>query len=270
MSWDRCENTTALWFDKDADPSWITFDQIFGSANLPPEDLSSTKGEPITFVRGQAFEANQYHYFEFIVSGGDGLIADDVRRDALYLSLVSPASIRVSTGNVVVVSGDAAKKPAYDFYVGQNCVPQEGAWNNQGYGNVNADEKIKSVYVNVTRDGRYFIALQSRKIRYGVAAFDYTMKLSRGSLVSKYPSTRCTPLTYRCLHFPLLAVFTALGFQIDSSELVHVANSDGCCFHKALGKQKERHNVLCPCVVSHSARTSVTVYIANVACYVLL
>ena len=154
-------------------------------------------GQPITFVRGQKFENNQYHYFEFVVAGGDGLIADDVRRDAVYLSLVSPSSIRVSTGQVVVVSEDAAKKPAYDFYVGQNCVPQEGAWNNQGYGNVNADEKIKSIYVNVTRDARYFVALQSRKLRYGVAAFDYTMKLSRGSLVSKYTSTRCTPLVYR-------------------------------------------------------------------------
>jgi hypothetical protein len=131
------------------------------------------------------------------VKGGDGLIADDIRRDAVYLSLVSPASIRVATGQVVVVSEDAAKKPAYDFYVGQNCVPQEGAWNNQGYGNVNADEKMKSIYVNVTRDARYFIALQSRKIRYGVAAFDFTMKLSRGSLVSKHPTTTCTQLVYR-------------------------------------------------------------------------
>ena len=192
----RCENTTALWLDQNADPSWITFPQIFAEGDTPG-DLSSKDGQPITFVREQAFESNQYHYFEFTVSGGDGLIADDVRRDAVYLSLVSPSSIRVSKGAVVVVSGDAAKKPAYDFYVGQNCVPQEGAWNNQGYGNVNADEKMKSIYVNVTRDARYFIALQSRKIRYGVAAFDFTMKLSRGSLVSKYPSTTCTPLVYR-------------------------------------------------------------------------
>jgi hypothetical protein len=154
-------------------------------------------GQPITFVRGQKFENNQYHYFEFTVAGGDGLIADDVRRDAVYFSLVSPMSIRVSSGQVVIVSADAAKKPAYDFYIGQNCVPQEGAWNNQGYGNVNADEKMKSLMVNVTRDSRYFIALQSRKLRYGVAAFDYTMKLSRGSLVSKYDSTRCSPLKYR-------------------------------------------------------------------------
>jgi len=182
--------------DQNADPSWITFPQIFAEGDTPG-DLSSKDGQPITFVREQAFESNQYHYFEFTVSGGDGLIADDVRRDAVYLSLVSPSSIRVSKGAVVVVSGDAAKKPAYDFYVGQNCVPQEGAWNNQGYGNVNADEKMKSIYVNVTRDARYFIALQSRKIRYGVAAFDFTMKLSRGSLVSKYPSTTCTPLVYR-------------------------------------------------------------------------
>jgi len=192
----RCENTTALLEDSTADPSWITFSQVFAQANTPA-DLSSMDGQPITFVNGQAYEANQYHYFEFMVKGGDGLIADDIRRDAVYLSLVSPASIRVSTGEVVVVSEDAAKKPAYDFYVGQNCVPQEGAWNNQGYGNVNADEKMKSIYVNVTRDARYFIALQSRKIRYGVAAFDFTMKLSRGSLVSKHPTTSCTQLVYR-------------------------------------------------------------------------
>jgi len=192
----RCENTTSLLEDSTADPSWITFSQVFAQPNTPA-DLSSMDGQPITFVNGQAYEANQYHYFEFMVKGGDGLIADDIRRDAVYLSLVSPASIRVATGQVVVVSEDAAKKPAYDFYVGQNCVPQEGAWNNQGYGNVNADEKMKSIYVNVTRDARYFIALQSRKIRYGVAAFDFTMKLSRGSLVSKHPTTTCTQLVYR-------------------------------------------------------------------------
>ena len=192
----RCENTTALWMSGTADPSWITFSQVFQQENTPA-DISSKDGQPVTFVNGQAFEANQYHYFEFMVKGGDGLIADDIRRDAVYLSLVSPESIRVSTGEVVVVSEDAAKKPAYDFYVGQNCVPQEGAWNNQGYGNVNADEKMKSIYVNVTRDARYFIALQSRKIRYGVAAFDFSMKLSRGSLVSKHKQTTCTPLVYR-------------------------------------------------------------------------
>jgi len=56
---------------------------------------------------------------------------------------------------------------------------------------------MKSIYVNVTRDARYFIALQSRKMRYGVAAFDYSMRLSRGSLVSKYKTTRCQPLQYR-------------------------------------------------------------------------
>ena len=193
----RCENTTALWFDRAADPSWITFSQIFNQSNTPP-DLSSTDGHPITHVNGQAFKENQYHYFELTVSGGDRLLADDVRRqDALYLSLVSPESIRMAMGQVVLMGEDAAKKPAYDFYVGENCVPQEGTWNNQGYGNVNADEKIKSIYVNVTHDARYFITLQSRKIRYGVAAFDFSMKLSRGSLVSKYNSTRCTPLTYR-------------------------------------------------------------------------
>lgn len=179
-----------------ASESWVTFPQVFADAETPT-DVSSTDGQPITFVRGQPFESNQYHYFEFTVSGGDGNRADDVRRDAVYLSLVSPSSIRVSKGEVVVVSEDAAKKPAYDFYVGQNCVPQEGAWNNQGYGNVNADEKMKSIYVNVTMDARYFIALQSRKIRYNVAAFDFTMKLSRGSLVSKYESTKCSPLVYR-------------------------------------------------------------------------
>ena len=192
----RCDNTTRLWFDTAADPSWITFSQLFAEPSAP-KDMMPKDGQPITFVRGQKFENNQYHYFEFTVTGGDGLIADDVRRDAVYFSLVSPMSIRVSSGQVVIVSADAAKKPAYDFYIGQNCVPQEGAWNNQGYGNVNADEKMKSLIVNVTRDSRYFIALQSRKLRYGVAAFDYTMKLSRGSLVSKYDSTRCSPLKYR-------------------------------------------------------------------------
>ena len=193
----RCENTTALWMDDKADPSWITFKQVFGDKETPG-DISSKDGQPITYVRGQPFESNQYHYFEFTVSGGDGNRADDVRRDAVYLSLVSPSSIPVSKGAVVIASEDAAKKPAYDFYVGQNCVPQEGAWNNQGYGNVNADEKMKSIHVNVTMDARYFVALQSRKIRYNVAAFDFTMKLSRGSLVSKYGSTRCSPLVYRC------------------------------------------------------------------------
>ena len=193
----RCENTTALWLSADKDPSWIDFKEIF--ANRPKElsDVSPTDGRPITFVRGQPFSDNQYHYFEFKVEGGDGQVADDIRRDAVYLSLVSPEEIPVAKGQIIQVSENNAKKPAYDFYVGQNCVPQEGRWNNQGYGNVNADEKMKSIYVNVTRDARYFIALQSRKMRYGVAAFDYSMRLSRGSLVSKYKTTRCQPLQYR-------------------------------------------------------------------------
>jgi hypothetical protein len=33
---------------------------------------------------------------------------------------------------------------------------------------VNANELMKSLFVNVTMDGRYFIALQSRKMRWGV------------------------------------------------------------------------------------------------------
>jgi hypothetical protein len=171
----RCENTTALWLSADKDPSWIDFKEIF--ANRPKElsDVSPTDGRPITFVRGQPFSDNQYHYFEFKVEGGDGQVADDIRRDAVYLSLVSPDTIPVAKGQIIQVSENNAKKPAYDFYVGQNCVPQEGRWNNQGY----------------------FIALQSRKMRYGVAAFDYSMRLSRGSLVSKYKTTRCQPLQYR-------------------------------------------------------------------------
>ena len=36
------------------------------------------------------------------------------------------------------------------------------------YGNRNADELMKSIFLNVTKDGRYFIALQSRKLRWGV------------------------------------------------------------------------------------------------------
>lgn len=126
----RCENTTALFQDKTADPSWITFRQIFNDPNKP-KDVAPTDGQPVNFVRNQAFGSNQYHYFEFKVQGGDNIVADDIRRDAVYLSLVSPDTIKVSRGEVVVVSEDSAKKPAYDFYVGQNCVPQEGAWNNQ-------------------------------------------------------------------------------------------------------------------------------------------
>mmetsp|Transcript_49320 Transcript_49320/g.77047 ORF Transcript_49320/g.77047 Transcript_49320/m.77047 type:complete len:295 (+) Transcript_49320:496-1380(+) len=177
-----------------ADPTWITFSQIF---NDSARVISPSDGQPITEVDGATFPGNAYHYFEFIVQGGDGLSAEDVRRDSVFFSLLSPERLQVSRGQVVATSVDAAKRPAYDFYVGQNCIPREGSWNNQGYGNINANEKLKSIHVNVTRDGRYFIALQSRKIRYNVAAFDFTMKLSRGSLQSRFQETRCLPLSYR-------------------------------------------------------------------------
>jgi hypothetical protein len=50
----------------------------------------------------------------------------------------------------------------------------------------------------VTRDARYFIALQSRKLRYGVVTFDATMNISRGMLVSQWETTSCTDgLVYR-------------------------------------------------------------------------
>ena len=71
-----------------------------------------------------------------------------------------------------------AKKPAYDFYVGQDCIPtvcciqwmlsgwsertwiftnsQEGNWNNQGYGDIDANENMKSIVVN--GDFRAFFA----------------------------------------------------------------------------------------------------------------
>ncbi|KAJ1488354.1 hypothetical protein T484DRAFT_1616713, partial [Baffinella frigidus] len=38
------------------------------------------------------------------------------------------------------------------------------------YGNVDANETMKSIFINVTKQGRYFIALQSRELRYGVRA----------------------------------------------------------------------------------------------------
>lgn len=197
----RCENTTTLW-EKGGivDPAWITWKQIFTESKLGADDvptgLSKTDGTPITSVRDKNFVGNQYHYFEIVVQGGDGQSARDVRRDAVYFSLVSPEEIPVSQGAVTPQSKDD-KMPAWDFFVGQDCVPQEGAWTNNGYGNPNANEVMKSIVLNVTKDGRYFIALQSRAMRYKLIPFDYTMKLSRGSLVSKYEGSNCTSLHYR-------------------------------------------------------------------------
>mmetsp|Transcript_46513 Transcript_46513/g.123462 ORF Transcript_46513/g.123462 Transcript_46513/m.123462 type:complete len:156 (-) Transcript_46513:1740-2207(-) len=105
--------------------------------------------------------------------------------------------MQVSKGQIVPSTENSAKKPAYDFYVGQDCIPTEGNWNNQGYGDIDANENIKSIVVNVTRDARYFIALQSRRMRYGVSVYDSTMKLSRGSLDARFAQTRCFPLVYR-------------------------------------------------------------------------
>jgi len=192
-----CQNISDLWYSDSADPSWITFSQIFNATGAP-QDIYPNNGAPIVSVRGQVFPGNQYHYFEFLVQQGDAYAAKDARRDSIYLTLVSPQSIPVANGKVSTASSvDSAKLPAYDFYVGQGCIPQEGSWNNQGYGNINANEKVKSIHVNVTQDGRYFIALQSRKERYSVAAFDFTMKLSRGSMVARSQQTRCTQLIYR-------------------------------------------------------------------------
>ncbi|EKX36293.1 hypothetical protein GUITHDRAFT_117521 [Guillardia theta CCMP2712] len=192
-----CQNISELWNSNSADPSWITFSQIFNATGAPT-DIYPNNGAPIVSVRGQVFPGNQYHYFEFLVQNGDAYAGTDARRDNIFLTLVSPQSIPVAKGQVSTVSSvDSAKLPAYDFYVGQGCIPQEGSWNNQGYGNINANEKVKSINVNVTQDGRYFIALQSRKERYSVAAFDFTMKLSRGSMVARNKNTRCTQLVYR-------------------------------------------------------------------------
>eukprot|EP00291_Cryptomonas_curvata_P018422 CAMPEP_0172174940 /NCGR_PEP_ID=MMETSP1050-20130122/13944_1 /TAXON_ID=233186 /ORGANISM="Cryptomonas curvata, Strain CCAP979/52" /LENGTH=294 /DNA_ID=CAMNT_0012846973 /DNA_START=528 /DNA_END=1413 /DNA_ORIENTATION=+ len=166
---------------------------------VPPAGLSEPfkQGHIVTSIGSQTFPQNIYHYFELLVKGGDDLQAADSRRDLVYYSLVSPDSMQVSKGQIVPSTQNSAKKPAYDFYVGQDCIPTEGNWNNQGYGNLDANENMKSIVVNVTRDARYFIALQSRSLRYGVSAFDFTMKLSRGSLDAKYPQTRCYPLEYR-------------------------------------------------------------------------
>lgn len=146
----RCDNTTALWYNTAVDPNWITFKQIFNSTGAPA-DLFPKDGQPITKVNGQNFENNQYHYFEFVVGNGDREYSDDTRRDVVYFTLTSPDTIQVSNGRVVPNSADAAKNPAWDFFVGQNCIPQEGNWNNQGYGNLNANELVKSVVVNGTR-----------------------------------------------------------------------------------------------------------------------
>jgi len=193
----RCEDTATLWSDDSADPTWITFDQVFAQDNRP-FDLEPSDGQPVTRSNGTTTNDNIYHYFEFTVTGGDGFSAQDVRRDSVFVSLVSPESLMVANGEVVVVSADAGKRPGYDFFVGYGCVPMEGRWNNQGYGNRNAIEQMKSIHVNVTQDGRYFIALQARKKRYDSAAGnDYTMKLSRGTLYAQSPDTRCTPFKYR-------------------------------------------------------------------------
>lgn len=206
----RCENTTSLWLspgpkdpkDGIADPSWITFPQLWdspGPNSVRPPGLPASfkQGNIVTSIGTQSFPQNMYHYFELLVKGGDNLQAADSRRDLVYYSLVSPDSMQVSKGQIVPSTQNSAKKPAYDFYVGQDCIPTEGNWNNQGYGNLDANENMKSIVVNVTRDARYFIALQSRSIRYGVSAYDFTMKLSRGALNAKYPQTRCYPLVYR-------------------------------------------------------------------------
>jgi len=82
------------------------------------------------------------------VGGGDKGYSDDTRRDAVYFTLVSPTSIKISNGQAIPNSEYAARKPAWDFFVGINCIPQEGNWNNQGYGNLNANELVKSIVVN--------------------------------------------------------------------------------------------------------------------------
>ena len=245
----RCQNISELWNSNSADPSWITFSQIFNATGAPT-DIYPNNGAPIVSVRGQVFPGNQYHYFEFLVQNGDAFAGTDARRDNIFLTLVSPQSIPVAKGQVSTVSSvDSAKLPAYDFYVGQvsvsvgvsletdkavqGCIPQEGSWNNQGYGNINANEKVKSINVNgeifackvwrlggpyrlfsYTRweilyrtsiaQGEVFVLLLMKLnfvdwcCRYSVAAFDFTMKLSRGSMVARHQNTRCTQLVYRC------------------------------------------------------------------------
>lgn len=143
----RCHpNTTDLWYNVTSNPSWITFDQIFNSPSAPT-DVFPKDGQPITRVNGQNFANNQYHYFEFIVKNGDPPYAA-TRSDLVYFTLVSPSSIKIANGRVVPNSEYAARAPAYDFFVGRNCIPQEGNWNNQGYGNLNANELVKTIVVN--------------------------------------------------------------------------------------------------------------------------
>jgi hypothetical protein len=129
----RCENTTALWTaGKGTDPAWITWKQIFAAPDMQDRDIKPTNGEPITRVGRSNFDGNAYHYFEFLVRGGDGLSAKDVRRDGVFFSLVSPDHIPVKRGQVIPRSEDQSKIPAWDFFIGQNCVPREGAWTNNG------------------------------------------------------------------------------------------------------------------------------------------
>eukprot|EP00960_Hanusia_phi_P031898 749531-Hanusia_phi.AAC.2 len=114
-----CQNISDLWYSDSADPSWITFSQIFNATGAP-QDIYPNNGAPIVSVRGQVFPGNQYHYFEFLVQQGDAYAAKDARRDSIYLTLVSPQSIPVANGKVSTASSvDSAKLPAYDFYVGQ-------------------------------------------------------------------------------------------------------------------------------------------------------
>ena len=120
-------------------------------------------GDIITQMGSQTFPQNIYHYFELLVQvsinifstkklnasitfhplrqGGDDLQAADSRRDLVYYSLVSPDSMQVaiysswphrclipvlaqvSKGQIVPSTENSAKLPAYDFYVGQDCIP---------------------------------------------------------------------------------------------------------------------------------------------------
>ena len=127
----RCANTTELWnAGAGVDPASITWPQVFSGPAVP--GLSETDGRPITTVRGKNFSTNMYHYFEIVVQGGDGRSASGVRHDGIYLSLVSPDHIPVKRGGVIPRIEDEGKEAAWDFFVGQDCVPQEGAWNNNG------------------------------------------------------------------------------------------------------------------------------------------
>jgi len=130
----RCADTSALWeAGEGVDPAWITWPQIFGGTERDvPDGLTEKDGRPITKVNGQDFSSNMYHYFEIVVQGGDGQSARDVRRDGVYFSMVSPDHIPVKRGKVIPRNVDIGKMPAWDFFVGQDCVPQEGAWTNNG------------------------------------------------------------------------------------------------------------------------------------------